>query len=119
LPGQLPEVLPERTAELWLASIDAGDYAESYDQAAQYFKTAVAKDEWQKSLQAARAPLGKVLSRKLKSATHAKTLPGSPDGEYVVILYETRFEQKQSAVETVTTMLDKDGMWKVSGYYIK
>jgi len=42
-----------------------------------------------------------------------------PDGEYVVIQYDSSFEHKQSAVETVTPMLDKDGKWRVSGYYIK
>ncbi|HWN92533.1 MAG TPA: DUF4019 domain-containing protein, partial [Verrucomicrobiae bacterium] len=48
-----------------------------------------------------------------------RTLPGAPDGEYVVIQYETAFENKASAVETITPMLDKDGSWRISGYYIK
>lgn len=52
-------------------------------------------------------------------STYTKKLPGAPDGEYVVIQYESSFEHKQSAVETVTPMLDKDGKWRVSGYYIK
>ena len=64
-------------------------------------------------------PLGKVESRKLKSAAYTKTLPGAPDGEYVKIQYHNRFEHKQEAVETVVQMLDKDGNWRVSGYFIK
>jgi len=63
--------------------------------------------------------LGKIVKRKLKSTQFTHTLPGSPDGEYVIIQYETSFEHKKSAVETVTPMLDKDGNWRVSGYYIK
>ncbi len=47
------------------------------------------------------------------------SLPGAPDGEYVVISYETSFTNKKSAIETVTPMLDKDGKWRVSGYFIK
>ena len=70
-------------------------------------------------VRAVRDPLGKVTTRKLKSATYTKSLPGAPDGEYVVIQYESSFEHKQSAVETVTPMLDKDGKWRVSGYFIK
>jgi hypothetical protein len=66
-----------------------------------------------------RDPLGKVLSRALKSATYTTTLPGAPDGQYVVIQYDTAFEHKKSAVETITSMLDKDGTWRVSGYFIK
>jgi ribosomal protein S17E len=42
-----------------------------------------------------------------------------PDGKYVVIKYDTSFENKKSAVETVTPMLDKDGKWRVAGYFIK
>ena len=33
--------------------------------------------------------------------------------------YSTDFENKASAIETVTTTLDKDGFWRVSGYFIK
>jgi len=42
-----------------------------------------------------------------------------PDGDYVIIQFDTSFENKKSAIETVTPMLDKDGVWRVSGYYIK
>jgi len=33
--------------------------------------------------------------------------------------YETACENKASAVKTITPMLDKDGSWRISGYYIK
>lgn len=36
----------------------------------------------------------------------------------MVIQFETSFENKGSAVETVTSMLEKDGTWRVAGYYI-
>jgi hypothetical protein len=36
-----------------------------------------------------------------------------------VIHYQSSFEHKKSATETVTPMLDNDGQWRVSGYYIK
>jgi hypothetical protein len=103
----------------WLSLVDEGNYAESWNQTCALFKAAVTKDRWQQSLKAARAPLGKLMVRKLKSKQYTKTLPGAPDGEYIVIQYETTFENKKSAVETVTPMLDKDGKWRVSGYYIK
>jgi hypothetical protein len=37
----------------------------------------------------------------------------------VVIQYETVFEKKQAAIDTITPMLENDGKWRVSGYYIK
>ena len=103
----------------WLSLVDEGNYAESWNQAAGLFKNAVTKEQWQSTVKAVRTPLGKVVVRKLKSKQYTKTMPGAPDGEYVVIQYETTFENKKSAVETVTPMLDKDGKWRVSGYYIK
>jgi Protein of unknown function (DUF4019) len=116
---QKPEELAQQSAESWLALVDAGKYADSWDQAATIFKSAVTKADWQTKIGAVCAPLGKLVSRKLKSANYTKTLPGAPDGEYVVIQYDSTFEHKQSAVETIVPMLDKDGQWRVSGYFIR
>ena len=103
----------------WLAMVDAGDYAGSWDAAAGYFRAAITKDKWQQALTAVRAPLGKLVSREFTSAQYTASLPGAPDGEYVVIQFATAFENKAASVETVTPMMDKDGKWRVSGYYIR
>lgn len=95
----------------WLALADQGSYAASWDQAAAPFRAAVTRPAWQDALQAVRAPL--------KSAVFSRSLPGAPDGEYVVIQYLTEFEHKPDAVETVTPMREKDGSWKVSGYFVE
>lgn len=109
----------ETAALSWVKLVDDGDYAASWDDAAPYLKNAIPKNQWEKGLAAVRKPLGRMLSRKLKSATYTTSLPGAPDGEYVVIQFNTSFQNKESAVETITPMLDKDGQWRVSGYYIK
>jgi len=101
------------SSQKWLSLVDTGKYAEIWDEAAGYFKNAVPKQKWLESMEAFRKPLGKLISRKLKSKQYATTLPGAPDGEYVVIQYETSFENKMSATETITPMLDKDGTWRV------
>lgn len=116
---QKPEELAQKAAESWLGLTDSGKYAESWDDASSRFKAAVTKDRWVSMVVPVRDPLGKVLSRTLKSVTYTTSLPGAPDGEYVVIQYDASFEHKKSAVETVTPMLDKDGKWRVSGYFIK
>jgi len=114
-----PEDDAQKSAEQWLALVDAGKFAESWKTAAGYFRTAVSQEKWEHSLVAVRKPLGGLISRKLKSATHTRSLPGVPDGEYVVLQFDTSFANKKTAVETVTPMLDKDGNWRVSGYFIK
>jgi hypothetical protein len=109
----------QRTDEVWLGLVDSGKYAESYREAAATFQAAVSEEKWVGALETVRAPLGKLMTRTLKSAKYAKTLPGAPDGEYEVLIFETSFEHKDAAVETVTASLEKDGMWRVAGYYIK
>jgi hypothetical protein len=116
---QTGEERAAKAALQWLALVDAGKYSESWEEAAQLFKGAVTREQWGASITTVRKPLGKLVSRTLKSKVYATSLPGAPDGEYVVIQYTTSFENKKSAVETITPMLDKDGKWRVSGYYIK
>ncbi len=106
-------------AEQWLSLVDSGGYPESWREAAGYFRNAITEEEWDRSLKAVRSPLGKRLSRRVKSTNYATSLPGAPDGEYVVIQFETSFENKASAIETVTPMFEQGRGWRVSGYYIK
>jgi len=105
-------------AERWLDMVDAGDYAASWDAAAQLAQSAVSQGEWMRAIQAARSPLGRASSRNLQSATFTHSLPNAPDGAYVVIVYESTFATR-AAVETVTPMRDPDGEWRVSGYFIR
>lgn len=114
-----PEDLAQAAAESWLKLSDAGDGAATWEQAAKLFKGVVTKEQWTQALAGVRPPLGKVVSRKLTSRQYSEKLPGAPDGKYVVIQYETVFEKRSSAVETITPMLDPDGVWRVSGYLIR
>jgi hypothetical protein len=103
----------------WLAIVDAGKYAASWREAAEFFRNSVKPEQWEQSLQAVRKPLGKRISRKVRAKIYKTSLPGAPDGEYVVIQFTTSFEKKKAAIETVTPMMDADGKWRVSGYYIQ
>ena len=128
--GDTPEATPAaplvldtspamRVADGWLAYIDGGRYAESWDECALLLREAVPKVQWETTLAQVRGPLGVAISRKLRSATYARQLPGAPEGEYVVIQYDTRFENRPLSSETVTPMREKNGTWKVAGYLIR
>ena len=106
-------------AETWLAFLDAGDVDKSWETAAALFKGAVTQEQWEQKVGPVRGPLGTLMSRQVISTKYATSLPGAPDGEYVVIQFKTSFENKASAVETVTPMKDPDGEWRVGGYFIK
>lgn len=113
------ETAAVQAAEAWLKLVDTEKYAESWKTAALYFKNAVTAEQWEQVIPAVRQPLGRVQSRQLASKHFMTELPGAPDGEYVVIQYQTSFENKKSAIETITPIRDKDKKWKVSGYFIK
>lgn len=109
----------QTSVEAWLSLIDNESYAASWDTAATLFRNAITQERWQAAVQTARTPLGQMKSRTLKSAITTTTLPGAPDGEYVVFQFNASFERKSAAVETVTAIREKDGTWHVGGYFIK
>jgi len=103
----------------WLKLVDEGKYGESWMDAATLFKNAVSKEKWEGALQSIMPPFGNLISREVISAKYVTALPGAPDGEYVIITYKSKFEKKEKAIETVTPMKEKNGVWRVSGYFIK
>jgi hypothetical protein len=118
--AQQAQVLKAQASNLdWLALMDAGKYREAWDSAAVVVRAAVTKEMWEQKMVAVRSPLGKVVTRELSDSKYTKTLPGVPDGEYVVTQYKVKFEHKEDAVETVVSSVEKDGSWRVAGYYFK
>lgn len=61
--GAQPEDLARKSAEQWLSLIDADKYLESWNTAAEYFQAAVSQEQWNRTLNAVRKPLGSLVSR--------------------------------------------------------
>src|SRR5215510_14892238 len=103
------------------------DYAQSWNQTSSLsksgiqtrslFKPGSSEQQWQSSLAALQTQLGRAVSRNLKSRQYAEELPYEPEGEYVVLKYETSFERLKG-VETVILMKEKDGAWRISRYCV-
>ena len=108
----------QKAVEAWLEAHDRGRYGETWDASAQFVKDKVPKDKWEPMMRSVLAPFGKLEARSLQAATPTKELPGMPDGEYVVFQYKSRYEHKQSAVETIIPMLE-DGEWRVMTYRVR
>lgn len=104
-------------AQSWLAVTDAGGYPQSWSDGAGYMHRAVGQAQWEASMNKLRKPLGKVLARTLRSAKDGVTeLYEQP---CVRVKFDTSFENKSSALETVTVMPENDGQLKVAGYFIE
>jgi len=114
-----PENLAQTAAESWLKLTDAGDGAASWDQAARRLQGKVTRGQWTLALARLRSPLGQVVSRKVKSRSYSEKVPGAPDAPNVTVEFETVFERRGPVVETITPMLEPDGVWRVAAYSIR
>jgi hypothetical protein len=112
------EKAAQKSAEQWLTLVDAGNYDESWNQAADLFQSHVTKEAWDQQVSTVRGQTGKLKSRKLKSAQSRESLPNAPAGKYVILQYDSSFNAGP-AVETVVLMEQKDNSWKVVGYFVK
>ncbi len=104
----------------WLSETDAGNYGKSYDIAAEFFRNALTREEWIRALEKFRTPLGAGVTRRtLLDLKEAKTMPGAPDGEYRLVQFNSDLPGKRNAIETVTLTKESDGIWRMSGYFIR
>lgn len=106
------------TANVWLEQLDAKSWNESWKGTGKLFQSNLTQEQWAKTAQAVRDPLGAVISRHILGVTKTTTLPGAPDGEYGVLTYSAVFTNKASAVETVVLIRDGE-QWKIAGYFIR
>ena len=98
----------KNAAQTWLELVDSKSYDKSWETAASLLQGAMPKEQWGQAVGSVRGPLGGLVSRNLQSADYASELPGAPDGEYVIIRDQTVFENKRSAVETITVRHEQD-----------
>ena len=106
----------QEAASRWLALMDAGKAGEAWDAGAPVLQDAVTRATWLDVGKSVRAPFGAVKSRKQASSVYTRTLPGAPEGDYVVIQYATDFANRAGVIETVVPMRQPDGSWKVTTY---
>lgn len=106
-------------AEHWLVHMDAGDSNAAWTDASSTFRAAVTRSQWAEAVGRVQGSLGRPVTRSLATAEYKSELPGAPDGHYVILTYNTRFEHKANGTETVVPELEEDGGWRVSGYFVK
>lgn len=107
----------QKSCDAWLHLVDNQKYGESWSEASSFFRGHIHQQQWVDMVKGARTPLGALKSRKVSKVTTATTLPGAADGEYTVIQFQSSFQNKADAVETVTMMKD-GGAWRTAGYFI-
>ena len=102
----------------FLQLVDAGKYAESWQMSAGLMKERVTEKDWVEKLSKARTLSGLLVERKEKDTSYSTTAVDSPEGEYISLIFDSRYQQAESVAEYITVMLD-EGHWKVAGYFIQ
>ncbi|WP_395615748.1 DUF4019 domain-containing protein [Sphingorhabdus sp.] len=112
-------VSPELTvADGWLSLLDANSWSASWNDTGKLFRSQLTQEQWVKTVQSVREPLGTVVSRVVNGSSKSKSLPGAPDGEYEILQYRTVFSKKADTIETVI-LAREDDKWKIVGYFIR
>jgi hypothetical protein len=110
-----------KVAREWLDFVDRGEYARSWEVVGTDFKAAMERERWLKGISTMRQPLGSVKDRKMAFGNYIhQGISVAPAGaRSVVHQFFTSFEHKPWVIEVLTTTRDKDGQWRVIGYFMK
>ncbi len=117
-----PKAAAVAAMEKWLQGIDAGQYEQSWKDAADHFQQHLTAEKWVEALNNIRTPLGKCTQRTLASAALQKDPVNGQTvvkGEFVTAQFDSSFDNLKYAIEAVAVVKDADGRWKVIGYRIK
>jgi hypothetical protein len=115
-PNAEKEQAGQLAAHGWLLLLDRRDWGTAWDASSSVFRQSVPLPAWMDGIPKVRAPLGVLVERTLADVGYRTTLPGRPDGEYVTVIFESKFDKKDKVEEMVTTVRDADGRWRVTGY---
>ena len=105
----------------WLHSItftSTGTRA-AYEAAAESFRNGIERVKWEVAAQNARAASGPLVNRRMRTAAFTRSLPGAPEGEYVVFQFDARYDRQPLVTEVLTAEREKDGKWRVAGYLLR
>jgi hypothetical protein len=106
-------------ARAWLQLVDSGQREVSWHAAAPALQAAIGAEDWEEALRSARDPLGRCRQRRLIRRDLVEAFPGVPPGPYAVVHFESVFEEKPEAVETVTVRRGASGRWRPVAYFIR
>jgi len=113
-------------AERWLVPVDSERYTDAWAMASDTFKGQVSRQAFRDGIARIRKDYGKVVTRSGEKMAFKGEVPApdQPDaqakpGTEVAILFETKFAGNKKASEEVTMVLEKDGIRRTAGYYVK
>jgi hypothetical protein len=102
-------------AQGWLVLLDRKDWGRAWETTGSVFRRNVPLGSWMDAIPKLREPLGELVARTPVETAYKTSLQGQPDGEYVTVVFDSNFANKE-VTEVVTTVREADGKWHVTGY---
>lgn len=109
------EAAGKLAAQGWLLLLDRKDWGRAWETSSSVFRQTVPLPTWMDGIPKVRADLGTFVERTPAESAYKTKLAGRPDGEYVTVIFLSKFDQRE-VQEVVTTVRDTDGKWRVTGY---
>jgi len=109
------EAAAKLAAQGWLVLLDRQDWGRAWETTALAFRGKVPLGSWMDAIPKVREPLGAFQERTPDVAEYKTALQGMPVGEYVTVVFVSKFANREVA-EVVTTSRESDGRWRVTGY---
>jgi hypothetical protein len=106
----------EMSAHAWLLLLDRKDWGSAWDVTSTVFRQSVPLPSWMDNIPKVREPFGAFVERRPVEVVYKRSVAGLPPGDYVTAVFLTQFAGKKDVLEAVTTMRDRDGRWRVTGY---
>ena len=99
----------------WLVLLDRRDWGRAWETSSAVFRNSVPLATWMDGIPKVREPFGAFVERAPANSSYKTTLEGRPEGEYVSVIFVSKFDKKELQ-EVVTTVREADGKWRVTGY---
>jgi hypothetical protein len=109
------EAAGQLAANGWLVLLDRRDWGRAWETSSAMFRGTVPLPTWMDGIPKVRDDLGPLVERSPAVSVYKTKLDGRPDGEYVTVIFVSKFEKKE-VQEVLTTVRENDGRWRVTGY---
>ncbi len=108
-----------QAANDFLELLDAGSYQQAWWEGSEYLHATSDLDQWVKEVETRRGLFGRFEERSIKSTASRTSFSGFPDGQYEILLYDSRFQNKRRGLEMLILGRDLYGAWRVVSYRLR
>lgn len=106
----------ERATLKWLALVDANKMQKSWESTDPRLQNSISRQDWLAAMQQIKAQTGHFKKRQLIAIENRRIAGSTTDIK--ILIYKSHYSKQQSVTETLISMPDSKGLWRISGYFV-